>query len=64
MHPAVLDSATLVPFVFRDPSEIDKPYIPLSIDRVTLGGPVRGPVRVQVRHDPGNGGAHDVLFHD
>ncbi len=64
VHPAVLDTATLVPFVFRDSARITKPYIPLSIERVTLAGPVDGPVLVRVTHDPANDAGGDLLFHD
>ncbi|MDA0702893.1 MAG: SDR family NAD(P)-dependent oxidoreductase, partial [Proteobacteria bacterium] len=64
VHPAVLDTATLVPFVFRDPARITKPYIPLSIERVTLAGPVEGHVLVRVIHDPANDEGGDLLFHD
>ncbi len=64
VHPAILDSATLVPFVFLDHTKILDPYIPLSIERVTLNAPVRGKIRVHVHdnHDPQ--GMHDVLFHN
>jgi len=64
VHPAILDSATLVPFVFLDHTKILEPYIPLSIERVTLNAPVRGKIRVHVHDSHDTQGIHDVLFHN